>query len=316
MKHEEYERMYRFEDRYWWFVARRHLIATLLADHIPKDGSSTILDIGCGTGAMLDELAPFGRVVGADFAPEALGFCRSRGERIGRRYNLARADACRLPFASDRFDVVTAMDIIEHIDRDKDAVSEIARVLKPGGRLLATVPAYMSLWSEHDVALHHYRRYRAPEFKDIAQRAGLTVEKISYTLTSLFPLVWVFRQVANSLRRGRRNGSAQAHLVRFPDPINAALLSLVQAETGIIRHANLPFGVTIVLVARKPEVKEPNKAQSEELLTPRLPSSPHPRPLSRMMGRGGTEDGRSAAIIAAFSGPLRVTPNLHKGYAP
>lgn len=251
MKHEEYERMYRFEDSYWWFVARRHLIATLLADYRPKDGSSTILDIGCGTGAMLDELAPFGRVVGADFAPEALSFCRSRGERAGRRYDLVRADARRLPFPNDHFDIVTAMDIIEHIDRDKEAVSEIARVLKPGGRLLATVPAYMSLWSEHDEALHHFRRYRAPEFKDIAQRAGLAVEKISYTLTSLFPLVWVFRQLANTLRKVRRTDKAQAHLVRFPGPINAALLALVQAETGIIRHANLPFGVTIVMAARK-----------------------------------------------------------------
>jgi SAM-dependent methyltransferase len=159
----------------------------------------------------------------------------------------------RLPFATDHFDIVTAMDIIEHIDRDKDAVSEIARVLKPGGRLLATVPAYMSLWSEHDEALHHFRRYRAPEFKDIAQRAGLSVDKISYTLTSLFPLVWVFRLVANSLRKARRNGKAQAHLIRFPGPINSALTALIQAETGIVRHTNLPFGVTIVLVARKGE---------------------------------------------------------------
>lgn len=251
MKHEEYERMYRFEDSYWWFVARRHLIATLLSDISEKGAAASILDIGCGTGAMLDELSPFGRVVGADFAPEALAFCRSRGKRAKRDYNLVRADARRLPFGSDHFDIVTAMDIIEHIDRDKDALAEIARVLKPGGRLLATVPAYMSLWSEHDEALHHFRRYRAPEFKDLAQRAGLAVEKVSYTLTSLFPLVWVFRQAANSLRRVRPAQQAQAHLVRFPGPINAALLALVKAETEFIRRANLPFGVTIVLVGRK-----------------------------------------------------------------
>lgn len=251
MKHEEYERMYRFEDSYWWFVARRRLIATLLSDVAPNGKCLKILDIGCGTGAMLDELAPFGQVIGADFAPEALSFCRSRSERTGRAHNLARADARRLPFATSRFDIVTAMDIIEHIDRDKDALCEIARVLAPGGRLLATVPAFMSLWSEHDEALHHFRRYRAPEFKDTVQRAGLVVEKVSYTITALFPLVWLFRQASKTLRKVRTNDSPHAHLVRFPGPINSALRALAEAETGLVRRMNLPFGVTIVLVARK-----------------------------------------------------------------
>jgi ubiquinone/menaquinone biosynthesis C-methylase UbiE len=253
MKHEEYERMYRFEDSYWWFVARRNLIAALLADLRPHASPLKILDIGCGTGAMLDVLAPYGKVVGADFSPEALSFCRSRGERNGNEYNLVRADVRRLPFAENQFDVVTAMDIIEHIDRDKDALLEICRVLAPGGRLFATVPAFASLWSEHDEALHHYRRYRALEFKDVVQRAGLTVEKTSYTLTALFPLVWLFRQAANAARRIRNGHQPQAHLVRFPQPINSALLSLVKAETQIVRRMNLPFGVTVVLVARKGE---------------------------------------------------------------
>jgi ubiquinone/menaquinone biosynthesis C-methylase UbiE len=248
MKHEEYERMYRFEDRYWWFVARRHLITSLLQTYYPRDGRLHILDIGCGTGAMLDELAPFGPVVGADFSPEALQFCVTRG--VGA--NLARADVRRLPFADASFDVVTAMDIVEHIDDDKAASCEIFRVLRPGGRLLVTVPAFSSLWSEHDEALHHHRRYTVPRLKDLFQRVGLTVDKVSYTVTTLFPAIWMFRQVSNLLPKQRADGEKKADLIHFSAPVNAALLALSQWETRLVHRRNLPFGVTVVCIARKP----------------------------------------------------------------
>ncbi len=249
MKHEEYERMYRFEDTYWWFVARRHLIVSLLQTHYPRDGRLHILDIGCGTGAMLDELAPFGPVVGADFSPEALQFCVTRGIQAP----LARADVRRLPFADSTFDVVTAMDIIEHIDDDKAASCEIFRVLKPGGRLFVTVPAFPSLWSEHDEALHHYRRYTKPRLKDLFQRVGLAVDKISYTVTALFPPIWVYRQISNLLPKPQDDGEKKANLVNFSQPINKALLSLSNWETQLVQNANLPFGVTVVCIARKSE---------------------------------------------------------------
>lgn len=261
MKHEEYERMYRFEDRYWWFIARRHLILTLLGRHYSPDGRLRILDIGCGTGAMLDELAPFGQVVGADFSPEALQFCVARGVRA----SLSRADVRRLPFADASFDVVTAMDIIEHIDDDKAAASEIFRVLKPGGRLLVSVPAFPSLWSEHDEALHHYRRYTSPRLKDLFQRVGLSVDKLSYTVTSLFPLIWAYRQINNLigslLPKRRVGGEKKANLVPFVAPVNAALLGLSRWETGLVSRLDLPFGVSVVCAARKPETSDSGAAR-------------------------------------------------------
>ena len=248
MKHEEYERMYRFEDRYWWFIARRHLITSLLEGFYTRNRQLKILDIGCGTGAMLDELKPFGTVVGADFSPEALQFCVTRGAPA----DLARADVRRLPFADASFDVVTAMDIIEHIDDDKAASSEIFRVLKPGGRLLVTVPAFPSLWSEHDEALHHFRRYTQPRLKDLFQRVGFHVSKISYTVTTLFPPIWVYRQLSNLLPKKREGSEKKANLVNFAGPVNAALLSLSRWETGLVQTRNLPFGVSVVCVAEKP----------------------------------------------------------------
>jgi len=248
MKHEEYERMFRFEDAYWWFVARRHLIVSLLDARYARGGALRILDVGCGTGAMLDELAPFGAVTGADFAPEALGFCRTRGSH----YPLARADVRRLPFASESFDIVTAMDIIEHIDDDKAASAEIFRVLKPGGRLFVTVPAFPSLWSEHDEALYHYRRYTGPRLKDLFQRVGFVVPKISYIVTAQFPPIWLYRQIANLRPRRRAGGEKQANLVNFAGPVNAALLALSEWETRLVgRGVNLPFGVSVVCVAEK-----------------------------------------------------------------
>ena len=265
MKHEEYERMYRFEDRYWWFIARRHLITSLLETYYARDGRSCILDIGCGTGAMLDDLKPFGAVIGADFSPEALQFCVTRGAPA----DLARADVRRLPFADASFDVVTAMDIIEHIDDDKAASSEIFRVLKPGGRLLVTVPAFPSLWSEHDEALHHFRRYTKPRLKDLFQRVGLQVDKLSYTVTTLFAPIWVYRQVSNVLPSRRAGAEKKANLVNFSGPVNRALLSLSQWETRLVKSWNFPFGVSVVCVARKPEgVSGVTKAPAVKALVP------------------------------------------------
>jgi ubiquinone/menaquinone biosynthesis C-methylase UbiE len=246
MNHEEYERMYRFEDRYWWFIARRNLIATLIKTHYGENAGLRILDVGCGTGAMLDELASFGSVTGADFAPEALAFCRARGDH----YPLARADIRCLPFADNSFDVITAMDIIEHIDNDKAALMELHRVLKPGGRVFATVPAFQSLWSEHDEALHHYRRYTAPQFKDLFQRVGFTVGKMSYTITSLFPLIWTYRQISKRLPK-RPDREKKADLVEFSKGVNAALLALCKLETKVVNKAHLPFGVSVACVAQK-----------------------------------------------------------------
>ncbi len=248
MNLEEYERMYRFEDSYWWFVARRKLIATLLGDlQLPK--TIDILDIGCGTGAMLDELQNFGEVTGADFSPEALSFCGKRGKRGNAKYRLVRADIRSLPFEDASFDIVTAMDIVEHIDRDKDAMSEIYRVLKPGGRLLATVPAYMSLWSEHDHALHHHRRYTAHGFRDLARRAGFAIDRLSYTVTALFPLIWLVRTLGRL--KGTNTDNPKADVVAVPAPVNQFLIALMNIETSIVRHSSLPFGVTVVTVARK-----------------------------------------------------------------
>jgi len=232
------------EDWYWWFVARRSAALRFLDDYLPRDGTSRILDAGCGTGALLDALRaqPGREAVGLDFAEAALQFCRERGYE-----RLVRGDLEALPFAEARFDAVTALDVIEHVPDDAAAAREIARALKPGGILVASVPAYPFLWSGHDVALHHQRRYYRAEMVRLLENAGLRVERSTYLLTALFPVAAVQRLLARLFRRAARAG-----LPPVPAWLNRALIALQHAELSLSRRVNLPWGLTIMVVARKP----------------------------------------------------------------
>ena len=244
----EYERMYRLEDSYWWFVGRHRMIESLLRARYSADAASTaqrcILDIGCGTGAMSIRLERWGRVVSADFSELALQFSRRRGLN-----HLVGADAMKLPFASGSFDALVAMDMLEHLPDDNAALNEFARVLKPGGRVLATVPAYPHLWGEHDVALMHFRRYIRKEMHERFTAAGLKVEKLTHTMMALYPLLSMQRRLS---ARKPPHDPPQAAMPMVPGPVNALLTSLVGAENAVARRANLPFGSTILCVAVKP----------------------------------------------------------------
>lgn len=244
MNSEEYERMYRLEDSYWWFVGRHNLVLTFLRDLYANRSDLAILDIGCGTGAMSEKLARYGKVVSADFSPLALQFSRRR-----TLTRLCTADAMRLPFRDNAFDLIVALDILEHLSDDQAALCEFQRVLKPGGRVVASVPAYQSLWSAHDVALMHFRRYTARQFHERFSTARLSVDKLSYAMTLLFPIVWIFRRASNLFRR--KDARPKSSLVNVPGRLNRVLVRLLGAENSVIRRTNLPFGVTVFCVARK-----------------------------------------------------------------
>lgn len=245
----EYERMYRLEDSYWWFVGRHRLVEALMRARYGVPGSPgasqrTILDIGCGTGAMSARLQKWGRVVSADFSPLALQFSRRRGLS-----HLVGADAMRLPFVSSAFDALVAMDMLEHLPDDRAALCEFFRVLKPGGRVLATVPAYPHLWSEHDIALMHHRRYIRHELSERFAAAGFHLEKLSHTMLMLYPVVAMQRRL-NAHKPP--HDPPEAAMPIFPAPVNAALTSLLGAENTLARRLNFPFGLTILCIAAKP----------------------------------------------------------------
>ena len=251
MRPAELAKMFELEDSYWWFVARRELVRELLVRHRPGPGVSglqsrnnVILDVGCGTGATLNAIADVGVGAGIDRSPEALRYCRRRG--LSR---LAVGKAEMLPVASESADVVLALDLLEHIADDGAACRELARVLRPGGVLVVTVPACPSLWSEHDEALDHLRRYRAARLRRILVEAGLRIEKLSYLITALLVPITVLRLIQRIVPR-RKRGPQTAFIIP-PAPINRLLIWLLRLESSWLRWFNLPAGVSLVAVGRK-----------------------------------------------------------------
>lgn len=243
MQAEEYARMYACEGDYWWFVGRRMLVQTLIQG-VVGSVSGWVLDAGCGTGAMLVELAPTNRVVGVDVEMQALRYARQRGD-----FPLIQARLESLPFQREAFALITALDVLEHLPDDLCALRELWRVLQPGGWLIATVPAYSWLWSKHDVALHHYRRYTARALKQRLEQAGFEVRKLSYSVMFLFAPIALFRW----LDRWRPAPPA-ATVVPVPRWLNRWLIRLQALEARLVRRFSLPMGVSLVAVARKNQV--------------------------------------------------------------
>ena len=252
MSPDEYERMYRLEDRHWWFAARRTLLSSALErwrGTLPAPtaaGPLRLLDVGCGTGATLAHLSGYGEAYGVDVEPRALAFCRARGLRT----NLALASASALPFADGTFQVAVALDVLEHVGDDRAAAREIARVLAPGGLLFASVPAYPSLWSGHDVALMHRRRYTRAAFESLLTGAGLSVEHRTHTVSALLPPVYLLRHFQRLARLGGSR-PARADIYPTPPPLNALLRAELEWEGRVALRTPLPFGVSLFAVARK-----------------------------------------------------------------
>jgi SAM-dependent methyltransferase len=242
-----YRQMYRLEDSHWWFVARRNLICRAL-QRFSRAPITNILDVGCGTGGTLDRLRQIATTppVGIDLEPLALELSRERGHS-----NLLLASATALPFPDNCFDAAVALDVLEHIPDDAAAAREIARVLAPSGILVVTVPAYAALWSGHDVALMHQRRYVAKEIRVLLENAGLEVIRLSYTVSMLFPLVWIVRKLQNALRDHAIAPKADA--AQTPEPLNTLLRLLLDLESRLVLSVSLPFGLTVFAVARKPQ---------------------------------------------------------------
>lgn len=261
----EFDRMFAIEETHWWYRGRRELVRDSLRRHAPPARPLQVLDVACATGMSFRFLSDIGQIRGVDISDETIRYCAMRG--IDR---IVKADAMKLPFAAASYDAVLALDAFEHFDDDLAAMREIWRVLRPGGVLVATVPAFMSLWSPHDDAYHHKRRYRRAQFRERLQAAGFDVERVSYTTMILFVPVFLMRRWRRLREGGGSNGAAPAaaaspaahgkkevsvvsdFAVPFPRPVEALASVITTAEVALERHVNLPFGVSLLAVLRKP----------------------------------------------------------------
>ena len=230
----EIGRLADFEGGYWWHAGRRTILSDLVARHCKKRDMD-ILDVGCGSGGTSKAFTAYGNVVGTDYSHLALKHARGS-------IQVVRSAMTDLPFKSGAFDLVTILDAIEHEKDDRGVLGEIRRLLRPGGILIVTVPAFQSLWSGHDVAVSHVRRYNAGQITEIVEEAGFTALKSSYFVSFLFPFVAVYRVLY-------KRRTPEANMARFPPLVNAVFEKLLGLENRIIKRARLPFGLSVVVVA-------------------------------------------------------------------
>ncbi len=233
--------MYEIEETLWWYRGRRKVCFDLLQRTLGP-GRLDILDVGCGTGYNLGLLRRFGRAQGVDMSPEALEFCRRRGE-----LQVTLHTAGELPFASESFDLLTAFDVIEHIDDDREALREFGRVLRPGGWMLIYTPALPWLYNEHDRIVHHKRRYRRAELQEKLLESGYELHHLAYVNGLVLPLVLLARGLA------KLRSKASHQEMEVPSaPINGLVTALCYAEESLVRRDLLPIGMTLLALARKP----------------------------------------------------------------
>jgi len=243
MQEHTYPIMYEVEDAHWWYAGRRRIVESLVSaiSRTLTTQRPIILDVGCGTGANLELLARFGEVEGVDISDDALSFCRQRGYT-----NVRRGAAQLLPFEDNVFDLVTALDVVEHLDDDLGSLREMRRVLKPNGRVLLFVPAFMFLWGVQDDVSNHRRRYTLKELLSVASEAGFEIERASYANITFFVPILLVR----TLMRITRLRPATEFKINIPI-FNGLFGRIFGAERFWLRHSSLPLGVSAFCIARR-----------------------------------------------------------------
>jgi SAM-dependent methyltransferase len=232
------------EDRHWWHIARRRIVNDVLErSHLPQP--SRLLDAGCGGGAMLDVLSDYGDVAGLDMNPELVELARRRG------YDDIREGVVeQLPWADETFDVVTLLDVLEHTADDDVTLKELRRVVRPGGRLLVTVPAHQVLWSNHDVVNDHYRRYSRRTLRAAASGAGWSLDRLTpFNSLLLAPAAAV--RLAQKLR-GETVAEHTPDAKIGPVWLYPALELPLRVEASWLRRErNLPIGLSLLALLRR-----------------------------------------------------------------
>lgn len=239
-----YQSNYELESNYWWFTARAQIIRTLMERYCTGlQPGDTIVDVGCGTGGFLASVADRYTVVGLDVSDTAIAYCRRRG--IERLYKGTLEE-----FSPQGLHVkaLLMLDVIEHIDDDRAVVQRAYELLPPGGYLIASVPAYQWLWSTHDELHMHKRRYTRSGFERLLTGAGFGIEKSTYFNSLLFPVAVARRM----LEKNKQYQSAHDVVDRVSPGVNKLLHTVFAAESSLLTWMNLPFGLSVFTIARKP----------------------------------------------------------------
>ena len=242
MDADAYALMASHEGRHWWFVGRRAVIDGLL-DRIVLPAPARILEAGCGTGGNLSYLERLGTVAAFEPYLPAVEIARDRHPATAVEDG-ALPD--RLPFADDSFDLVAALDVLEHVDDDSAALDALVRLAKPGGYVIVSVPTHPFLWGRHDRRLHHVRRYDVRELRDLCSRTETELVYFGPFNTLLAPIAVIARVAEKFLPLDFGN---QERLP--PGPMNAALAAIFALEGRLVRHGRMPFGLSHAAILRR-----------------------------------------------------------------
>jgi ubiquinone/menaquinone biosynthesis C-methylase UbiE len=234
----------RAEHRHFWFHGFRRFVTPLLERAAAGRAGLVSLDCGCGTGNNLKLLRRYGQAVGIDLTFSGLEYAGSQGD-----HSVAQASATRLPFASNRFDLVTSFDVIYSLPDDAEAaaLAEMFRVLKPGGHLVLNVAALEILRGDHSVLSGEIRRYSTRSLRTALERAGFEIVRLTYTNATILPIVAATRL----LQRLRGHQESVEEISVPPAPVNAALTGLLALEAVALRVTNMPLGTSALALARK-----------------------------------------------------------------
>ena len=239
------------EDKHWWFASRTRALFSMMDGLVPGH-DNRILDVGCGAGNMFHHLSRYGAVVGIENNPKPIKIAQERGYDV----RLGRAED--MPFAEGSFDLIAALDVVEHCEDDVTVLKECYRVCVPGGLLVITTPAFQWLWSRNDEVNHHFRRYAGSELSDKLDGAGFRVRRLAYNNFFVFPMA------AALIRLRQKSGDApelaapdtdeeayQVEMEPTSPPVNAALTAVGWVEAALLRWVNLPVGTGIICIAER-----------------------------------------------------------------
>ena len=243
----EYEIMYRLEENYWWYVGIRAIARSIIEDFVPKGEGIQVLDAGCGTGGNFEFLGEFGRVTGIELSSEAAKFIRIRLVN-----NFVTGSVTDLPFADSSFDLVTVFYVNECLDDDGPAFNEYRRVLKPGGLLYFSEVAFESLRAEHDLAVGIVRRYTRADISERLLRAGFPIKRFTYGNALLFPPIFLLRRLREIFKPVSKPEEARSDFDLAPGLLHGIFKATLLIEARLMKFMNLPFGVSIMGIARKP----------------------------------------------------------------
>jgi SAM-dependent methyltransferase len=244
MERELFPWMARVEEKHWWFASRRAIVESFI-ERLDLPCGAAILEPGCGTGGNFAMLSRHGRVFAMDSDEDALRYAGASNHARLARGKLPDG----IPFDGAKFDLVLMSDVLEHLDDDSAPLRALGSRLKPTGWLIATVPAIRWLWSGHDRAHHHRRRYNARALRAVFEKTGYKVIYLGYFNFILFPMIAVAR-ILGRLRQGDSSGDASNYTTIPPAAINALLRRVFSFERHLLEFTRLPFGVSLLIVAQ------------------------------------------------------------------